>query len=150
LSLVQRINNSAVRLLARREHSYHELRQKLLLREFPRDAIDAVLEQLMQQGYQSDERFAQVYTNSRIRRGYGALKIQAELQERGVDKELIMAVVPDDAEFWQEQLALVWRKKFPPSSEKPTWNEQARQMRFLQSRGFAGEQIRKLWTFSYE
>lgn len=145
---MQRINNSAVRLLARREHSCHELRQKLLLREFPRDAIDAVLEQLIQQGYQSDARFAQAYANSRIRRGYGALKIQAELYERGVDKDLIAAVVPDDAEFWQEQLAAVWQKKFSPSLEKLAWSEQARQMRFLQGRGFTTEQIKR--AFSHE
>jgi regulatory protein len=68
-------------LLARREHSAHELRQKLEKREFDRDEIELALEVLQQNNLQSDARFTESYVNHRTNAGLGPIKIAHELLE---------------------------------------------------------------------
>ena len=76
-------------LLARREHSTRELRDKLLVRGFEEDEITPALQLLSQEGLLSDERFTESFIHWRIGRGSGPLKIRAELRQRGVADEII-------------------------------------------------------------
>src|ERR1700722_15578338 len=94
-SELQEIQQTAIRMLARREHSRFELRQKLSQQGFAAEAIDAVLEKLSTENLQSDQRFVENYVRSRSNKHYGPLRIAAELRERGVSKDLI-------AEYLQE------------------------------------------------
>jgi regulatory protein len=112
---------TALRLLARREHSELELRHKLKGRNFAGNIVDTVIMQLVDEGLLSDHRFAEVYIRGRFERGYGPLRIRAELRERGVSG--------DSAE------------QFPGD-----YRERARQKRFLQQRGFSSDQIQSVFT----
>jgi len=134
------VREAAVRLLARREHSRRELAAKLRSRGAEGEAIDEVLEALAREGLQSDARFAESYTHSRRERGYGPLRIRGELNERGVDDALIEEALAafDDWERLGEEVRLRKFGRRPPRD----WPERAKQMRFLQYRGFAAEQIR--------
>jgi regulatory protein len=76
-------------LLARREHSKRELVIKLRARNCPDKIITTVVEQLTEEGMQSETRFAESFVRSRIDRGVGPLRIRAELMERGVDDEVV-------------------------------------------------------------
>ena len=71
-------------LLARREHSRLELSRKLLKRGFERPVVDQVLAYLTADGSLSEQRFQADYVNARINRGFGPLRISAELRDRGV------------------------------------------------------------------
>jgi regulatory protein len=140
----------AFRLLARREHSRFELQQKFLARHFSPAIIETMLDWLQEKGYQNDARFTQVYIRSRLRRGYGALKITGELRERGIqDKALLTEFFPADDASWQPQLLALWRKKFGASAEQNSV-EHAKQMRFFLARGFSTSQIKKLWVSLHE
>ena len=86
----------AFRIMARREHSQHELYQKLLTREYAQALVKDVVDYMVKEGWQSDERFAENFIRSRINRGYGRIKIQAELNERMVSSSLIAKFLPDD------------------------------------------------------
>jgi len=102
---------------------------------------------LAAEGLQSDERFTESYIHHRIDRGYGPLRIRRELQERGVGEDLLEAALDSLETDWHQAAALVREKKFgsaPPSDFK----EQSRQSRFLQYRGFSGEQIERLFRTS--
>lgn len=130
----------ALGLLARREHSRLELKQKLQMRGFAAEAVALVLDELEAQGWQSDLRFAQQYVRSRIARGYGERHIRSELMKRGVASEVVSEVLSASVEFWQEQLTQVWASHF--SGHKPTdYPDQLKQMGFLQRRGFTESQI---------
>jgi regulatory protein len=142
---MDKIKECALRLLARREHSLYELRQKLLLRKFPLEQIKQVIEELAQQGWQNDSRFAQTYYNNLIQRGYGPLKILAVMRSKGVSDDLIRQVISDDRSFWQEQIRTVYRKKYSPSTLKDKqMTLSATQIRFMLSRGFSKGQIMEL------
>jgi regulatory protein len=135
---------AALSILAQREHSQHELRQKLSHRFGNSPFIDTVIQHLSAEALQSDQRFTEAFVAYRMRRGQGPLRIANELKLRGITSELIdehLAVV--DFETW---LALaedvVGRKYTDLATER---NARAKQMRFLQYRGFSSEIIQRLW-----
>lgn len=142
------IKTCALRLLARREHSRQELLQKLLLRGYAKEALIPLLDELNMAGWLSDLRFTQVYVDYRSRRGYGPLKIRQELRHKGIDNALITEALPKDDFFWHS-LQQLWRKKFTASTPL-TDKQRLQQLHFFQSRGFAVEQIQRLWTSVYE
>jgi len=65
---------SALNALARREHSQQELKKKLLAKDYDQDEVEELLEVLKVERLQSDERFAESYTNARIEAGFGLLR----------------------------------------------------------------------------
>jgi regulatory protein len=137
------IRQCALDLLARREHSQQELSTKLQSRGYENTAISLLLAELATTNLQSDQRFAEAYTQRRTNKGFGPLCIQAELQQRGIAGEIIQDLIIVNDEFWLEQAKKVRQKKFGALIPKD-FKTQVRQMRFLQSRGFSGAQIKQL------
>jgi regulatory protein len=127
-------------LLSRREHSREELRRKLTAREVPAEEIETALDRLVKEGLASDDRFAEAFVSSRLRRGQGPQRIRRELETRGVDPGLAEAELADAD--WTASARAVREKKFGPDLPGD-FQERARQARFLQYRGFTGEQIRQ-------
>lgn len=128
-------------MLARREHSSQELRRKLGFKGFDGAEVDEALAGLRQDQLQSDERFIEALVRSRTNKGCGPLRIQAELREHGITDERIAQAVDANAGEWHERIEEVRRKRFGAASPGDM-GERARQMRFLQYRGFTTEQIR--------
>ncbi len=138
---VREIREKCIRLLTRREHSQRELLDKLGLKGFDRSEIQLVIDMLIDEGWQSDERFAESYTRYRIRKGFGPVKIAYELRQRGIVGFNLDPVVLDLTGSWFNLIEQVCHKKFgdnKPTSEK----EWLKQSRFLQQRGFTHELIK--------
>ncbi|HJP03501.1 MAG TPA: regulatory protein RecX [Gammaproteobacteria bacterium] len=132
--------NVAMNCLARREHSIAELRTKLAARDYKPEDIETTLKTLAAEGLVSDERFAESFVAARMRKGQGPVRIRMELKKRGVAAETIRLHVNDSALDWHTLAREVRSKKF--GTAKPfEFTEKARQMRFLEYRGFTGEQI---------
>ena len=127
--------------LARREHSEQELARKLTARGHDAHTVAVTLASLVADRLLSNARFAESFVHARIQRGSGPQKIRAELRERGVSDALIDASLAAHADNWRELAREVREKRF--GSKQPVdFRERSRQMRFLQQRGFSGEQIR--------
>ena len=135
------ILHTAQNLLARREHSALELEHKLKLRGYEQEAIDNALSKLAADGLQSDTRFSESYVAYRMNRGYGPKRIALELKERGIEQNIIDQFITDNDKIWNEKALDVKAKKFGKNTAKD-WQEQAKQMRFLQYRGFTSEQMK--------
>ena len=103
-----------------------------------------VLTELARAGLQSDQRYTESYIHQRISRGYGPLRIRRELAERGVATDLIEQALEALDVDWFEAMAAVRVKRFGPAPPSD-FREQSRQSRFLQYRGFSGEQISRLF-----
>lgn len=141
----QKSHATALRLLARREHSVRELRDKLAARGVANDIIDALLAALTGSGLLSDRRFAEIYVRGRFERGYGPQRIRAELRERGIGGNLADEMLEAWAGSWLESVREQRDKRF--GTELPRdFVARARQMRFLEQRGFTGEQIRAVFN----
>lgn len=131
----------ALQALARRELSRVELQQKLLPHVQEQDDLVALLDDMQKRGWLSDARAME--QTVRIRREkFGAQRIAHELRQKGFSEELIHSSLPQLKESEFEAARNVWQKKFasPPQDQK----EKAKQVRFLQSRGFSMEVIFKV------
>jgi len=130
-----------MRFLARREHSRTELKRKLVPVAAEGEDIEALLDDLSRRGWLSDTRYAEQSIRAKSRR-FGPLKLAHELRARGVDDEAIAAAFHAAGEEGVSSLEAVWRSRFsaPPMDDR----ERARQVRFLQGRGFAIEAILRL------
>ena len=135
------LRQRAIKLLARREHSRAELARKLSPHG-TQEEIYVVLADLAQSGLLSDARYAEAYVRSNAAR-FGAARLRQTLRQKGLDSELIDAQLAgaDTADELSRARA-VWARKF--SAAPADVKEWARQARFLQSRGFSSEVIRKL------
>lgn len=129
---------AAMNFLARREHLCQELKQKLQKRFPDPPLIDSVLQELENENLQSDQRYVESYIRHRSTRGYGPDRVRQELRQRGADSSLVeqeMGVAEVD---WRQLARDTRLRKF--GSEAPAdFAERARQLRFLQYRGFGAE-----------
>ena len=137
------VYNKALDLVSRREHSRHELMQKLDKR-YPETSliIEEVLDKLEINKILDDERFAEMYLNSRARKGFGPKKIEMELNSRRVNSLFISNAI-DAYETWLENAQKELKKKF--KDQKPVdYQSKMKQKQFLFSRGFSAPIIDKL------
>ena len=133
---------TAVGLLASREHTRRELRRKLHARFDDAPLVDAVLDDLEHRKLLSDERFAENYVDQRSRKGYGPLRIRAELAQRGVDSELVTHWVDEASIEWGEVLAQAAARKFGDGAVGDM-RALAKRGRFLEQRGFPTSLVRR-------
>jgi len=141
------IRFSAMGLLALREHSVKELKDKLGRKFSCAELVEEAIAGLVEQNLQSNERFAQSFVSMRQRQGKGPVIIKLELREKGVDAELINQFVDDVDVLWFELARDVWHKKFRGTMPADP-RERAKQMRFLHSRGFSSRHIQAVFTTS--
>ena len=130
----------AMDYLARREHGRSELLEKVTRFGFDADVADDAVARLVEDGLQSDVRFAEAFVRSRINQGKGPAKIRSDLREKGVNDGVTEDGIREADQDWYALAAEVRLKKF--GAQRPAdFKEKARQMRFLQSRGFEQDQI---------
>ena len=134
----------ALEYLGKREYSYAELSQKLksyLEEDESFETITEILEDFKTRGWLSDARFTEQIVHARSHK-FGSAKIANELREKGVSQELIETAIEQVKENELDNAKEIWRKKFKaiPASR----DEWARQARFLQSRGFGFDIIKKV------
>lgn len=139
----------ALKLLSLREHSRRELRRKLGRSapgadDIAPDEVDALLDDFEQRGWLSDARFAAAYVSANGAR-FGRQRLAMELRERGVGDVDIDTALADWGEEADSELArarAIWAKKYAaPASDAAA---RAKQARFLQSRGFSYDVIRRV------
>ena len=139
-TILKEIEVRVIRLLNRREHSVYELKLKMLQKSYDVSDIDWVLDSLDKQGLVSDERFSEAYSYHRKERGFGPLKVALELRERQVHDRLIDANVNFTEQYWFDSAVNQRLKKFG-SAQPKNFAAKAKQIRFLQQRGFTSSQI---------
>ncbi|MDO9422660.1 MAG: regulatory protein RecX, partial [Methylobacter sp.] len=135
--IAKEIKEVCLRLLARREHSQKELLAKLALRGFDRDDALPVIDELAEQGWQDDLRYAESYARFRILKGYGPIRVSYELSQNGIAAIDLDAIVQQEAGSWMALLERVYRKKYADDAVSDR-NEWAKRSRFLLHRGFSG------------
>jgi len=130
----------AMDFLARREYGQKELIKKLADKGFVRNIVEKAVFQLTEDGLQSDQRFAESFVQSRINQGKGPVRIRLDLSQRGVADSEVEYAIEASAANWYELARDVRQRKF--GCEQPSdFQGKAKQMRFLQYRGFEQDHI---------
>jgi regulatory protein len=131
-------------LLARREHSRNELRQKLCKRFSDTRVIDQQIDRLAEENLQSDARFAESFVRQRFGRGQGPLRIRQDMRQRGIADDDIQSAMTAEDYDWFASAASVMERKFG-SGPAADIHEKARRSRFMQYRGFELEHYQHLF-----
>lgn len=135
-----KLRERALNFLARREHSRQELVRKLAPYGDP-DEVAVLLDDLERENLLSNARYAESLAHARAGR-HGSLRVKADLRDKGVSESVISQVVSEARELDLVAARDVWRKKFgQPPRDAP---ERAKQMRFLASRGFPADIVRRV------
>ena len=133
------IYNKALDLLSRREHSRKELNLKLMKRFESKNDINFTLNRLEENNLLCDSRFAEEYVQARRKKGFGPIKISAELEKRGVNESLISSEI-DKFDDWEDLAELSFKKRFPDGVSKD-FKKLQKQKIYLSNKGFTFYQI---------
>lgn len=136
----------ALYLLTRRDHGEFELWQKLVLKGFEEDEVQQAVTYCKEHGYLDDQRFAHSQVRQHIAKGHGERRIRQELQQKRIDNEAINSALESQQADWFELAKQTSEKKFKPIASQQDAKEYAKQVRFLQYRGFSFDQIQYALT----
>ena len=135
------LKGRALRYLAAREHSRAELERKLAAHEETPGQLAQVLDDLEAKDFISEARVVESVINRRASR-FGAARIKYELLNKGLGAQAVAAAVVQLKESEPERVQQVWQRKF--GALAPDAAGQARQMRFLLTRGFSADAVRRV------
>ena len=135
------LKGRALRYLAAREHSRLELERKLARFCDDADDIRRVLDELTARGFISEQRVVDSVLYQRAGK-LGSARVLNELRAKGLSDDAIDRAAETLRATELERARAVWRKKFGTAPADPA--ERARQMRFLASRGFSGDVVRRV------
>ena len=135
------LKGRALRLLSQREHSRLELERKLSPHETEPGQLAKALDELQALGFINEERVIESVIHRRGAK-LGTARLKQELQAKGLSGEAVTEALAELSGTEMERAREVWARKFGESATDP--KERARQVRFLISRGFAAEVVRKV------
>ena len=136
------LKGRALRLLSGREHSRAELERKLKAHAPEPNLLAGALDELQAKGFIDEKRVIESVLHRRSDK-LGAARIRQELQRKGLDPDAVANAVATLQVSEVERAHAVWRKKFGAAAAVSA-SERGRQMRFLASRGFSSDAIRRV------
>ncbi len=85
----------ALMLLGYRERSLPEIKMRMRQKGYEEKLIEKVVKYLKNRNLINDKRFARLWAESRIKKGYGSWRIQSELEQKGVNREIVDDILKD-------------------------------------------------------
>jgi regulatory protein len=141
------LKGRALRLLSGREHSRAELERKLKAHEEEPGTLARALDELQAKGFINEQRVLESVVHRRANK-LGTARIKQELQAKGLAPDAVTAAVEGLRATELARAHEVWRKKFgEPAADAA---ERGKQMRFLATRGFGGEVIRRVVAGAFD
>ena len=141
LAMKPSLKGRALRLLSQREHSRKELEQKLKPHEETPGELAEALDFLAAKDFINEKRVVESVVNRRSTK-LGAARVRQELMAKGLPADDIAEAVQTMRGTEFERALGVWRKKFGAAPSDAS--ERGKQVRFLVSRGFAAEVVRRV------
>jgi regulatory protein len=135
------LKGRALRLLGAREHSRAELERKLASFEEEPGSLAQALDVLQAKGFINEQRVLESVLHRRSAK-LGTARIRQELLGKGLAPDAVREAIEQLRATEVERASEIWRKKFgePPANAA----ERGKQIRFLASRGFGGDTIRRV------
>ena len=144
-SCPQEARKKAMDFLARREYGQQELIRKLADKGYNFKVAEQAVLKLTDDRLQSDDRFAEAFVQSRINQGKGPVRIRLDLSQRGISDAVIEMAIEGSAADWHGLARGVRLRKFG-QAEPVDFKAKAKQMRFLQYRGFEQSHVQAAFS----
>ncbi|MHA2784608.1 recombination regulator RecX [Vibrio harveyi] len=140
---------AAIQLLSRRDHGQYELYQKLALKGYEEADIESAINFCLDHNYLDDLRYAKSQVRQHVYKGHGERRIRQELNQKRVVESIIDMAMAEEPQDWFELARMAAEKKFKGVKAKDQ-KEYAKQVRFLQYRGYSFDQISYALSFEDE
>lgn len=137
---------AAIQLLSRRDHGQYELYQKLALKRYEEADIEAAINFCLDHNYLDDLRYAKSQIRQHVYRGHGERRIRQELAQKRVAESVVDEAMMEEPQDWFELARMAAEKKFKGIKAKDQ-KEYAKQVRFMQYRGYSFDQISYALSF---
>lgn len=140
---LNRAKEYVLKFLEYRERSEQEIRKRMARKNYDERLIKETIEFLQNHNLLNNRRFARMWTESCLRRSYGRWKVRADLNEKGIDKEMVEEVLRESySKVAEIQIVLeLIRKKWPFLKEEENNASLGRVSDFLKRRGFSFEVV---------
>lgn len=136
----KRATKRAMHILELQERTEHQLREKLIQSEYPKEAIEDAVSYLKRYHYLDDERYARTFIRYH-QEGRSRMRLQNDLMRRGVPRDIIAMSMEE--EFASDERAqirrLLEKKNFSP--DVADRNETRKIYQFLMRKGFRSSDI---------
>ncbi len=144
--MVKNPKAAALRFLKIRPRSTAELREKLEIKGFSYEDIEAVLQDLLASGSLDDRAFTKSWVNYRLARPFGFKRIIQELKAKGIDRDIIDQAMADVHEDYNpENVALdVAQRRWQRLPAIDFEKKKKRVLDFLLRRGFEADVVMKV------
>lgn len=141
------VTDKILKYCAFQERSCREVCRKLAELGVPFSERESLLQELVEQNYVNDERFAECFVRGKMNNNrWGRVKIRIELLKRGVDDAIIsekLKMMDEDLYAKNLQyLAARWQQENPTKGRDFL-------LRFLMSKGYTYDEIRQ-WASNQE
>ncbi len=136
---------AALAMVARREYTQALLTEKLLGKGFSSEDVKVVVDDLLADNYINDARFAEMFVREAKRLGRGPLRIERDLQQKGIQKDVLQECLQADEQVWLELARQTRARRFGDSIPEK-YALKAKQMRYLQRQGFHNWQIQQAFN----
>ena len=143
------VKEAAIQLLSRRDHGIYELGQKLTIKGYESAEITQAVQLCLEYGYLDDFRYAKSQVRQHVYKGHGERRIRQELSLKRVAEHDVDAAIGEEQPDWFELAKETAWKKFKGQKAEDA-KEYAKQVRFLQYRGFSFDQIQYALSNSSE
>ena len=137
---------AAIQLLSRRDHGQYELYQKLALKGYEEADIEAAINFCLDHNYLDDLRYAKSQIRQHVYKGHGERRIRQELAQKRVAESIVDEAMMEEPQDWFELARMVAEKKFKGIKAKDQ-KDYAKQVRFMQYRGYSFDQISYALSF---
>jgi regulatory protein len=136
----RKARESALRILAQREHTVAEITRKLVRRGHDRDVVQQVIAECQRLNYLDDRRALQLMLARMKQKGFGLHRIRSELLKKGLataeaEKNLLESMTPAEEEAVALKVSLKKWKSLKKDADPQ--KRKLRLLRFLRSRGFS-------------
>lgn len=138
------VRELALRILARRDHSERELRQKLLQRQCSQEDVDLVVEYCLCQDWLDDKRFADNFLRQAAAKGHGWRRICFDAKHKGIDTALLECAQEKQQHDWYELAKALAQRRFADIEgvfPAVDLKQRRKWIQHLERRGFSFEQI---------
>jgi len=135
------------RWCAAQERSSFEVTQKLISWNIDKNMIPQVIQELRDENFLNDERFAEEFARGKFRmKNWGRNKIRLSLKQKRVSDIYIDAAIKqiDEAEYIEsiEKIAIKKNKLFPPKLS--AFERKGKLYQFLLSKGFENDLVHQV------
>lgn len=145
-----RARSRALHMLAGRDRSVAEVRQRLASAGFSASAIASTVEWLSALGYLDDQRFAGRYVHEKVKAGWGERRLRVELTRKGVERKHVeeaLAAVHEEEQVvggQHETLVSLVQRRFARSWVEDREGSERRLAGFLLRRGFGWDDVSRM------